>query len=592
MRKRIAVIDREKCHPNECGNYLCAKLCPVNRAGGDCIYPGDDAGKKARIDELLCTGCGICVNRCPFGAIEIINLPETLNKLPVYRYGENMFELYSLPTPLFGQVTGIVGKNGLGKSTAFKIMANLLKPNLGKWKDPPEFKEVINYFKGTEMQRFLEKLQAQKIMLSYKPQQVDLIPKQYKGTVRELLEKIHSGEGKRDNFNEITAMLTITPFLDNDLSKISGGELQRVAIAAAVLKGGNLFLFDEPTSYLDIKQRINVSTFIRSLAQENVAPVVIEHDLVILDYMTDVVNIMYGTEGVFGIVSGVKSSREGINSFLEGFLKEENIRFRDHAIKFMKAQETKLGKRFPLVSWTPLRKVLGNFTLQAEAGTLYKGEIIGIVGENGIGKTSFVKILAGMMKPDSGQVNEKISVSYKPQYLETESDLSVAEFLQEAITNYQHQLIEPLGLERFYGQKLSELSGGQLQRIAIAHCLSQQADLFLLDEPSAYLDVEQRLLISKVIKNIAFERDVSILVVDHDLMFIDYLSDRLIVFTGEPARNGLLQGPFKMEDGMNKFLQSLNITLRRDIHSYRPRINKLDSVKDREQRNEGKWYYS
>ncbi|MBI2112178.1 ATP-binding cassette domain-containing protein, partial [Candidatus Woesearchaeota archaeon] len=193
----------------------------------------------------------------------------------------------------------------------------------------------------------------------------------------------------------------------------------------------------------------------------------------------------------------------------------------------------------------------------------------------------FVKILAGMMKPDSGEIQEKIRVSYKPQYLETESELSVAEFLQEAITNYQHQLIEPLGLERFYGQKLSELSGGQLQRIAIAHCLSQQADLFLLDEPSAYLDVEQRLLISKVIKNIAFERDVSILVVDHDLMFIDYLSDRLIVFTGEPARNGLLQGPFKMEEGMNTFLQSLNITLRRDIHSYRPRINKLDSVKDR-----------
>src|SRR3989344_948249 len=383
MRKRIAIIDREKCHPQECGNYLCAKLCPVNRAGADCITPGDDVHKKARIDEMLCTGCGICPNRCPFGAIEIINLPETLNKPPVHRYGANLFELYSLPTPLFGQVTGIVGKNGLGKSTAFKILANQLKPNLGRWDNPPEFKEVLTFFKGTETQRFLEELQQNKVILSYKPQQVDLIPKQYFGTPRQLLSKLD----QNNKLAHLSEELQLNHFLDTPLNQISGGELQRIAIAAAALKDANLYLFDEPTSYLDIKQRIKMSHFLRSLIGPQVAALAVEHDLVILDYMTDLVNIMYGSEGVFGIVSGVKSSREGINSFLEGFLKEENIRFRDHAIKFMKAQETKLGKRFPLVSWTFLQKVLGNFTLQAEAGTLYKGEIIGIVGENGIGKT-------------------------------------------------------------------------------------------------------------------------------------------------------------------------------------------------------------
>ena len=190
MRKRIAVIDRQKCHPNECGNYLCAKLCPVNRAGADCIYPGDDAGKKARIDEMLCTGCGICPNRCPYGAIQIINLPEHLTKDPVHRYGENMFELFSLPTPIMGQITGVIGRNGIGKSTAIKILGNQLKPNLGKWQNPPEFKEVLQYFKGTEMQKFLEKMQKNEIHLSYKPQQVDLIPKQYQGTIRELLSRL------------------------------------------------------------------------------------------------------------------------------------------------------------------------------------------------------------------------------------------------------------------------------------------------------------------------------------------------------------------------------------------------------------------
>ena len=587
MRKRIAVIDREKCHPNECGNYLCAKLCPVNRAGGDCIYPGDDTGKKARIDEMLCTGCGICPNRCPFGAITIINLPESVHKTPLHRYGENMFELYSLPTPLFGQVTGIVGRNGLGKSTAFKILANIVKPNLGNWQNPAEFKDVINYFKGTEMQTFLEQLRNNTIRLSYKPQQVDLIPKQFKGTVRELLGKINPKK-----LDTMIPELQLAHIIDSDISRISGGELQRVAIAAASLKDANLFLFDEPTSYLDIKQRINASRFIRTLATEQVAPMVIEHDLVILDHMADTINIMYGHEGAFGIVSGIKSSREGINAFLEGYLKEENVRFRDHAIKFTKAQDDVKGLPIPLITWDDLSKQLEKFQLTVKRGRLNRNEIVGILGENGTGKTSFVKILAGLIKPDEGELKEKVKVAYKPQYLESDSEQTVIEFLQEAINKSQHQLIEPLGLEKLFAQKLSELSGGQLQRVALANCLSQDAELFLLDEPSAYLDVEQRLLISKVIKNIAQERDVTILVVDHDLMFIDYLSDRLVVFTGEPAVHGEMQGPFGMEEGMNVFLSSLNITLRRDITSRRPRINKLDSVKDREQRAENKWYYS
>ncbi|MBI4152060.1 ribosome biogenesis/translation initiation ATPase RLI [Candidatus Woesearchaeota archaeon] len=587
MRKRLAIIDRDKCHPMECGNYLCAKLCPVNRAGADCIFPGDDPAKKARIDEFLCTGCGICPNRCPFGAIQIINLPDTLNKDPVHRYGENLFELYSLPSPLFGQVTGILGKNGIGKSTALKIMGNLLKPNLGRWQNPPDFKEVIAYFRGTENQKFLEKLHRNEITLSYKPQQVDLIPKQFSGTVRELLTKVDT-KGK---MGQVAEQLHLAKFLENEISTISGGELQRTAIAAAVLKEANLFLLDEPTSFLDIKQRINTSLFIRSLATPEKAIIAIEHDLIILDYMTDVMNIMYGQEGAFGVVSGIKSTREGINAFLEGFLKEENVRFRDRPLKFDKTQDARKVLPRNLISWDNIQKKLGNFDLRTERGTLYKNEIIGILGENGIGKTSFIKILAGLIAPDSGTVDTQVKVAYKPQYLETTSDLTVSEFLLEAIAKYPHQLIKPLDLEKLFSQKLSELSGGQLQRVALAHCLSQDAQLFLLDEPSAYLDVEQRLVISKVIKTVAQERDVAILVVDHDLLFMDYISDRLVVFSGTPAQNGLLRGPFPLEEGMNAFLRELGITLRRDPVSHRPRINSPGSVKDREQRDENKWYY-
>jgi len=372
MVKRIAIIDRDKCHPQECGNYLCAKLCPVNRSGAECIYPGEDMGKKARIDEMLCTGCGICPNRCPFWAIQIINLPDVLNKPPVHRFGENMFELYSLPTPLFGQVIGILGKNGVGKSTAFKILANIIKPNLGKWENPPEFKEVLQYFKGTEMQRFLDKLQKNEVVLSYKPQQVDLIPVQYTGTVQELLAKL--GDGKE--VQSIVGKLHLTNFLDTDVSKISGGELQRVAIAATVLKKANVYLLDEPSSYLDIKQRLHVSVFIKSLTApdpatgEQAAVLLIEHDLIILDYLTDLVQIMYGEVAAFGVVSQPKSTKNGINTYLEGYLKEENMQFRDHRIMFH--EKTPIHKRSSavLTSWSQLVKQLGSFSLSAPSGEI------------------------------------------------------------------------------------------------------------------------------------------------------------------------------------------------------------------------------
>ena len=438
------------------------------------------------------------------------------------------------------------------------------------------------------MQNFLEKLEKKEITLSYKPQQVDLIPKQFKGTVKKLLTKIDE-LGKLD---EVAKSLQLTNFLDTEISKISGGELQRVAIAAAVLKKANIYLFDEPSSYLDIKQRVNASKFIRSLVNKETAVVVIEHDLIILDYMTDLLNLMYGQEAAYGIVSGLKSSREGINSFLEGYLKEENVRFRSHPIKFEKVQQRQVGKPEELISWKNLKKKLGKFNFETGEGVLHKNEIVGVLGENGIGKTSFTKLLAGLIKPDSGTLQEEVKVAYKPQYLETASDQLVMEFLDEAIKNYQNQLIVPLEIDKLLMKKMSELSGGELQKVSIVHCLSQEAELFLLDEPSAYLDVEQRLLISKVIKNLTAEREVAVLVVDHDLMFLDYLSDRLIVFTGEPAKNGLLQGPFDMVEGMNLFLEELGISLRRDPSSHRPRINKVGSVKDREQRAEGKLYYN
>ena len=141
-------------------------------------------------------------------------------------------------------------------------------------------------------------------------------------------------------------------------------------------------------------------------------------------------------------------------------------------------------------------------------------------------------------------------------------------------------------------QDLKSLSGCELQRVAIAECLLRKADLYLLDEPSAYLDAGQRMVTARTIRRCMERRTSSALVVDHDVYFIDYISDGLLCFSGTPGEHGLAEGPFRMREGMNRFLKRLNITFRRDRNTHRPRINKPGSRLDRTQKASGEYYYS
>jgi ATP-binding cassette, sub-family E, member 1 len=583
---RIAILKKADCNPKKC-SHECVKYCPVNRTGKECIIIED----TAKLAEELCTGCGICPKKCPFEAIQIVNLPHQLKEKPVFRYGKNAFELFRLPIPQKGKVVGILGSNGIGKSTALEILAGLLKPNLGEFEHKLLEKEIVDSFKGTELQAYFTKLFAQSTKISYKPQYIDLIPKKFKGKVIDLLLKA----GTKKQIDDLSKEINIGDIINRKIEQLSGGELQKVAIAAAVLKPADLYLFDEPASYLDVKERIRVAKVIRKLAENGKNVLVVEHDLIILDYLADLVHILFGQMAAYGVVSHPLSAKNGVNTYLEGYLRDENIRFRDRPIKFENHAAGKSQDKVIFTKWPALGKKLGTFKLDVDASEIHTKEIIGIVGANAIGKTTFMKMIAGQLKTDSGKIPAKLKISYKEQYLKPQKGVTVLTTLssitKEVMTQkYKLEILRPLELEHLMNHKLDNLSGGELQRVAIAACLSRTADFYLLDEPSTYLDVEQRLQAARAIEKVIKNRDAAALVIDHDLLFINSVSDRLMVFDGVPAKHGRAHNIQTVKAGMNHFLKELDITLRKDPTTHRPRVNQPGSQKDKIQRKQSKFY--
>ncbi len=592
MMTRVAVLDRDRCQPKRCDS-VCYRFCPQVRSGVEAIRFEND---EPRVIEAFCVGCGICIKKCPFKALTIVNLPDELEEECSHRFGPNTFKLFRLPIPSSGVVLGLLGQNGTGKTTALNILSGRIKPNLGNYDEPPDWSQLIKHYRGSTLQEYFRKLGDNVLKVVHKPQYVDKIPRVISGEVGELLTKID----EREKLKLLTEQLQLQTVWDRELNVLSGGELQRVSIAATICHEADIYIFDEPSSFLDVKQRLQVARVIRSLKEDDKTVIVAEHDLAILDYLSDLICVFYGTPGVYGIASRVHGVRVGINIYLQGFIPDENVRFRDERIIFHvkpPAPGWEVGET--LLEWHEMNKSYEGFRLNVKSGEAKRGEVVGILGPNGIGKTTFIKLLAGVEIPDEGvtKTSSDIAISYKPQYISAEYRGTVRALLKDISKDnfesswHKSEILQPLNVHSILDRDVAELSGGELQRVAIAACLSREEQLYLLDEPSAFLDVEERLSMARTIRRIVEGRNATAFVVEHDVVAQDFIADRLMIFTGDPGTNGVVNPPISLREGMNSFLKNMGITFRRDPVTRRPRVNKEGSKMDRNQKKIGEHYY-
>lgn len=592
---QVAIINDKLCKPNKC-NKECMKSCPINKNGGECIVKYD---KFVKINEKMCIGCKLCINVCPFNAIKIYNLPTEITENLIYKYGENSFRLYKMLIPKINKIQGIIGPNGIGKSTLIKILSKLIIP----FNDD---KYLSNKYKGTEMYKYLTLLYNNKLNIKIKPQNINSVFKLFNKDDKKQIcvkDEISKYYNENNGFHYKVKQLLLDDIYNNKIATLSGGQMQKFLCAMVFLSDANVYIFDEFTNYLDIEQRLLIANLIqdlKNLVEDDKYIIIIDHDISILDYTCDSINIMYGKSGAYGILSSSYNCLEGINTYFTGYISSDNVKFRDEPFTFrfniQYESENIIDEEYFNMEYEKNVIDYDNITININEASIINNAIYLVLGKNGSGKTTYLNYINQVC------ANNGLICSYKKQHSDyLNYNCKVRDYLMNTIktsfnnhyfySNFINEFVDDL-----FDKKINKLSGGELQKVSIIECLGKNANVYLLDEPSANLDVEQRYYTNKIIKKFIISLKKTAYIIEHDIMmFMQFQRDintYLIHVETNYIDNKLtsfINKPIDYYTGINDFLKSMDVTFRIEFKHKRPRINKKLSQKDQEQKLANKY---
>lgn len=452
-----------------------------------------------------------------------------------------------------GQKTALIARNGYGKSTLLNILTGKTLQDSGKVT-----------FRGD-------------VRMAYLPQQPELLPHQ---TVRSFVYSAQRPEHEDEwtfeqRIEEILSRLKLDDKLDQQMQLLSGGEQKKVALSRILIDDTNLLLLDEPTNHLDIQMIEWLEEF---LSRQKLAILMVTHDRYFLDHVCqDIYEIdnsrLYHYRGNYDYYLRKKAEREynervevekakslyrteldwmrrmpqargtkaqaRIDAFYE--LEEKaHTRFDDTRPQLTVKTERIGGKILEMYNVTKSYdgvKMVDDFSY-----VFKKGEKIGIVGPNGIGKSTFLNLLTEQLRPDSGRVivGQTIQFGFYTQGgMTARPDMRVIDIVKEVAERIEldngkdmsaHQFLSYFGFDDMTQYNYFEnLSGGERRRLYLLKVLMANPNFLILDEPTNDLDIYTLEILEQFLK----DYKGCLVIVSHDRCFMDHIVDHIFVFEGE-----------------------------------------------------------
>ena len=530
-----------------------------------------------------------------------------------------------------GEKIGFIGINGTGKTTLLKLISNIEKPDTGRIIRTRDInieymRQTIDFDPESTIINEVFKGQSENIKVLREYQKAINDPENSEEEIIRLSSKMDSLNAweLESEAKTVLTKLGVKDF-NKKISTLSGGEKRRISLASSLINPADVLILDEPTNHLDNK---TIEWLEEYLKAKKGALIMVTHDRYFLDRVCNrIIELeggrLYSYSGNYSYFLEKKAEREQIRRATEE--KRQNLyrnelkwikrgvrargtkqkarieRFEElkNSKDFIKEEkvdidvaDTRLGKK--IIEVNNISKSYGSRNLIEDfTYTVLRDDRIGVIGDNGTGKSTFLRILEGKIEPDSGyiDVGETIKIGVFRQEEETlDEDMRAIDYIKESgefVSTSDGSLITAAQMmEKFlFGSDLQyspieKLSGGERRRLYLLKILMKAPNVLLLDEPTNDLDIETLTILEDYIDNF----NGAVIIVSHDRYFLDKTSEKMFYFTGEGSVKRFVGNYSDFKEVQEEFIEEKEEPVEKQKHKRKKRGRNQTKLSYNEQR--------